>query len=774
MACKRITARTQAGNHNFNNEKAALERFKRCLTNNENIMQSFASFIHGDDFIILSPWASGRDLHLFLNRPHDILDDYPTKSIRFTPNNLLTEAYSLARALKYLHHELITANGRRLRCAHLDLKPENVLVAFLPDDRTAEAPVGRWKISDFGLSKVEEAVTAGRVLPVASDDQVASRAPGNIARELSMQPLPRGPGAFQPPEVQNSGQAKVSTRRDVWSFGCILAMVLAFALNGAEEVKEQTQRRAGSASDDYFYRKAVRHSRPGGSAGDSVGRHGSAELKPAVLEWFTQIVENADARHKDWIKDTSDLILRLLDVDVTTRPEISVAVNKLHIITAHTERIAQDRLWTFNDGDKFREPVIDPPTDMIDYEAPSHTQFVGVRGHSPSSSGGSYSALGQRSPGLHSRRSSGASSSIWAHADPSQSFAKVAVPHQCIGATIDAAGHTGALWSARDLRIYDLGSLQRNSDAWSANPTTRAADECTIEKFILHETSNLMKVRLAGSFLALLEKAATTTFSIKLMVKAGLPGKRYQLRSTFTYNEAPEDIELSQNGALAIRFVNRIHLRMYEPSATIPLNSTTPSKDFVHMAFTASGEHFCLWERDKWVKEATRRPQNYWSLWTIGTNTDRDFRLLCPTIRSPLKSHDGQGKRGQAFLASFGAYSRFIACDRQQHMWLIRADDTNAPVHYLGRTDNATACFMLPYDESFLLIRSSQHEHLKVDRCIISFTNGPSMQCSPAGRFTGHSYNELDGVSLTTQESSDGSVSVLILKTSGRLIRKLV
>ena len=108
MAWKRIAGNTAAGQLNFEAEQRILQQFKSCLENNKNIMQSFASFVHGPDFIILSRWADGRDLHLFLTKPDEILDNYPAKSIRFSPDNLLTEAYNLARALHFLHFGMAT------------------------------------------------------------------------------------------------------------------------------------------------------------------------------------------------------------------------------------------------------------------------------------------------------------------------------------------------------------------------------------------------------------------------------------------------------------------------------------------------------------------------------------------------------------------------------------------------------------------------------------------------------------------------------------------
>lgn len=47
----------------------------------------------------------------------------------------------------------------------------------------------------------------------------------------------RDAGPYQPPETRGQ-KIKVTKECDLWSFGCILAMILAFALRGPDLVRE--------------------------------------------------------------------------------------------------------------------------------------------------------------------------------------------------------------------------------------------------------------------------------------------------------------------------------------------------------------------------------------------------------------------------------------------------------------------------------------------------------------------------------------------------------
>jgi serine/threonine protein kinase len=770
MACKRITAKTPAGKLNFDAEQRALKQFKSCITDNKNIMQSFASFIHGSDFIILSLWATGRDLSLFLTRPDEILDNYMARSIRFTPDNLLTEAYNLACALKFLHWELFTTRGKMLRCAHLDLKPENVLVSFLPEDRASEAPVGRWKISDFGLSKVEEAVTGDRVLPIGRDEQDASTAPGNIARELSFQPPTRGPGPFQPPEVQSTETAKVSTRRDVWSYGCILAMVLAFALGGSLEVENQKRRRV-VGGDDYFYRRMNRRSRTSGPSPETMAHNVDAELKPPLRKWLEQAPKLADEIHVQWIHYTSNLILSLLDVNIISRPEIFLAVENLKLVMGTTERVATRRLWGFDGSSRLSQPVVIPPPEMPPGAEGVETTFVGVKDSSPPSSA-SYTAPRQRSPRHGSQRSSVGSSSIFFNIDSSLSFATLGAPDRCEGAFIEPLGHTAALWSRGDIRLYVLSSLHSDSAMWSERPTSTHAglEPASCESLLLSETSRCLKVQLAGQWIALLEQTAPSAFCIRLYYRLGLRQAKNEFRSKFSYNRPPEDFKVSAQGALAIRFRERVDLHTTDGSTKVALE-----KEFGAMTFSVNGQFFCLWERDRREKGHTKPAWNFWSVWSHNTNpASPEFTMLGDTISVQLPRYAPDKTTGEVLLMPFTTYPRFIACDRQQYVYLVRADVQSARAHILGRTDNAKAGFVLPDDENFMLVRGSQHDTQRAEKCFMSFMGSPSLQPRSCGKLYENIDAEADGVAVVPFDQLEGSPCLLTLRQSGRLVRKVL
>ena len=97
----------------------------------------------------------------------------------------------------------------------MDLRPENVLVT-----RINNSTVGRWQVSDFGISVFK--------LPSSADGQYQATASPTFPK--------RGPGKFTAPEFEDETRRLASTKSDVWSFGGILAYVLAFAWGGPRYV----------------------------------------------------------------------------------------------------------------------------------------------------------------------------------------------------------------------------------------------------------------------------------------------------------------------------------------------------------------------------------------------------------------------------------------------------------------------------------------------------------------------------------------------------------
>jgi hypothetical protein len=117
-------------------------------------------------------------------------------------------------------------------------------------------------------------------------------------------------------------------------------------------------------------------------------------------------------------------------------------------------------------------------------------------------------------------------------------------------------------------------------------------------------------------------------------------------------------------------------------------------------------------------------------------------------------------------------YPRFIACDRQQHVYIVRADAQTARAHQLGSTDNAVTGFVLPDDESFMLIRSSQHERQRAEKCFISFMGSPSLQSQSCRKLYENIHIETDGAAVVPDGQLGGSHCLLTLKPSGLLVRK--
>lgn len=242
-------------------------------------MHSYTSFIHGPFFVIVSQLAD-MNLHEFFKGKYD---DYERRHQNFTPLDLLREASCLAGALDFLHYKL-KLRERKMSCAHLDFKPENILVKWHAGNRT---PVGQWLIHDFGTAKIKE--------PSEED----ALAPGDFLAHFSLTKAQRNPGPFQAPEVQPSKDRVVGRESDMWSFGCLLAVVLAFAIGGPPHVTTLAKTRydraeSGQTRTDYFYKF----------------ENGRAILKPKLTQWLQSLRTNSP--DGAWIGQVLDLVFRML------------------------------------------------------------------------------------------------------------------------------------------------------------------------------------------------------------------------------------------------------------------------------------------------------------------------------------------------------------------------------------------------------------------------------------------------------------------------------
>ena len=124
-------------------------------------------------------------------------------------------------------------------------------------------------------------------------------------------------------------------------------------------------------------------------------------------------------------------------------------------------------------------------------------------------------------------------------------------------------------------------------------------------------------------------------------------------------------------------------------------------------------------------------------------------------------------------MAPFSTYPRFIACDRQQHIYTVRADLQTGRAHRVDKTDNVAVGFVLPDDQSFMLIRGSPHERQTAERCFLTFMTEPSLQKRSYGKLYDKIDTETDGIAVVPDDCG-GLPSFLTLKPSGLLGRKVL
>jgi serine/threonine protein kinase len=285
-------------------------------------MLSFATILRGPDLFIFSKLADCNLFEMLTGK----CEDFSQLCSTFTPLDFIQESYCLVGALKFLHHGLDTSSGRMF-CAHMDLKPENVLVSWR-QRRRGQHPVGLWQIADFGISKIKR--------PRRPTTMYLEPLPlGNMAAQvagLEMTPTApvRGSGAFQAPEVVGNANRTVGQESDMWSFGCILASVLCFASGGPMEVGRLYKSR-DTEDQDYFYDTKL------------VGDREVPCVKPQFVSYFNQLGPN-----ESWLSSSKALVYELLRVDPQYRWKAERTQTELGRISdagVQTRRGSQICLW---------------------------------------------------------------------------------------------------------------------------------------------------------------------------------------------------------------------------------------------------------------------------------------------------------------------------------------------------------------------------------------------------------------------------------------------
>lgn len=219
----------------------------------------------------------------------------------------------LAGALNFLHEELfLDSTNEQLRCYHLDLKPQNILV-FEREEKHGRDGNEVWKISDFGISKIKH------VKRRDSDGQ-----PTHSVSFLNGIFRPRKPDADPSSGVDNSRYGgtyaapearlntdKVTRKSDVWSLGCVFALLLTFLDNGSKGIKEFEEARIRDRDNDRFSESNV----------PMVGTEAVDVLHPSVGTWLGRLVVRAKGRSEAEGTAVANISTYLQTKMLLTRPE---------------------------------------------------------------------------------------------------------------------------------------------------------------------------------------------------------------------------------------------------------------------------------------------------------------------------------------------------------------------------------------------------------------------------------------------------------------------
>ena len=248
-----------------------MTKFIKSPKSHENILKTKASLEWGNTYSLFFDLAT-KDLWRYFTDTSIIIDDIHQKA------RIFGRTIGLAGALAYLHKELyVSSRNEQLQCYHLDLKPQNILVFEAGGNDGDDI----WKISDFGISKIK---TVRQGQPHLESEHFLDRIfkPQHNEDPSSGVKNARAGGTYAAPEAREES-AVVTRKSDVWSLGCVLALVLTFLDDQSRGINEFSQARQKDRKHDWFFdSKAVR-----------TGSKKKQILHPSVSTWLQELTRRA-------------------------------------------------------------------------------------------------------------------------------------------------------------------------------------------------------------------------------------------------------------------------------------------------------------------------------------------------------------------------------------------------------------------------------------------------------------------------------------------------
>ncbi|KAG9764586.1 hypothetical protein KCU73_g896, partial [Aureobasidium melanogenum] len=239
------------GRESFQKEWETMQRILQAKDLHANIMRTFASLELDSQLSIFYRLAKC-NLAEYLNNSKGMSATFCSRldsgaEAYHAKRELFIQVKDLAEALKTLHH-FQNKDATMASCFHMDLKPENILVCVQDDGSEI------WKISDFGISRVEKIKDQASNARMTLDlNNIFVRNRNDSQTQIT---APGGGGTYMAPEAVNS-ETKVTNVCDVWSLACVVLVVMSFAHGGPGEVKSLHDGLLanGRDSDRFFVKK---------------------------------------------------------------------------------------------------------------------------------------------------------------------------------------------------------------------------------------------------------------------------------------------------------------------------------------------------------------------------------------------------------------------------------------------------------------------------------------------------------------------------------------
>ncbi|KAF2132834.1 kinase-like protein [Dothidotthia symphoricarpi CBS 119687] len=349
VACKRFTSSVHVSRIDSKREVDNLTVLKGNISDHHHIRVHLSILFHGDEHLILFPWADHSDLHVFLlggyTMAREQVYDFNLRFPKVTDGTLIadicTQMRNIASALEWLHRgiEHPEARQNRIHLAHMDLKPDNILI----DSDEGASTVGKWVLTDFGISTLKE----GNEANIMTIRDVFE----NFTINTSPQ---RDAGAYQPPEVQamtNPGKGIAGRGGDIWSFGCIFAETIAFALNRTDGVKSFRNDRKAGHRNNYFYEETQ-------SSFQNLTSTKAYRVRRGAELWLRKLPRDYSFPNRA-IECCVETLFDILKVHKNQRPTADELLKMMRHVAYHVTTATQGP-QTFNTCPLERDTILNP------------------------------------------------------------------------------------------------------------------------------------------------------------------------------------------------------------------------------------------------------------------------------------------------------------------------------------------------------------------------------------------------------------------------------